>query len=107
MKSGLKILLPITLITGCVPVLMLPVAKDVERANAFGNIITLINLQDAHKLYVNKCGNCHFLYRPYKFTKEKWIAIMPEMKKEAKLSDEEYNLMLKYLIVMQESLPTK
>ncbi len=32
---------------------------------------------------------------------------MPDMKEEAKLTDEEYDLLLKYVAIMQESVPIK
>lgn len=98
-------ILIIVCITGCVPALLMPGAKDAERALASGNVMPLDTLKQAHKLYINKCGGCHFLYRPYQFTKDKWMEIMPEMKIEAKLSDEEYKMIYDYLMVMQENRP--
>lgn len=84
----------------------MPEAKDAERASASGNVMPLDTLRQAHKLYINKCGSCHFLYRPYQLTKEKWTQIMPDMKNEAKLSDEEYKLIYDYLMVMLETRPS-
>lgn len=101
-------LIVLALLTGgCVPALMLPTTADVERANTTGYVITFEALEEAHKLYISRCGNCHFLYRPYQFTKEKWDQVMPDMKKEAKLTNQEYELLLKYVAIMQETVPGK
>jgi len=101
------IIVLIGMITSCAPALVIPQAKDAEKTFASGNAVSLESLTRSHSLYVNKCGSCHFLYRPYQFTKEKWISIMPEMKTEARLTDDEYNSILNYLMVMQEVLPAK
>lgn len=95
----------IVLNAGCVPALIVPKTNDVERSFTAGYTLTLDQLTEAHLLYINKCSNCHFLYRPYQFSKDRWIEIMPEMKKEAKLTEDEYDSILRYLIVMQESTP--
>ena len=51
-------------------------------------------------LYRNKCGNCHYLYKPHKYSAGEWKHILPEMKKEAKLTDEEYRNIYIYLMTM-------
>ncbi len=94
--------LSLLIMSGCAPALLVPLEDDVRRANSEGNVLTLENLKQGHTLYINKCGSCHFLYRPYQFTKEKWHIEMPEMKKEAKLTDEEYKLIYNYVLIMQD-----
>ena len=59
-------------------------------------------LYKGYHLYKNKCGNCHFLYRPAKYTADQWNHQLPEMKKEAKLTDEEYNCIEKYLLTLSK-----
>lgn len=95
------------LIAGCSPTLMIPSIKDAENATALGSTITVDELLEAHKLYKNKCGGCHFLYRPYQFTIDKWKSVMPDMKVEAKLNEEEYRLLYNYVMAMQSNKPLK
>lgn len=54
-------------------------------------------LMAGRKLYIKQCGSCHNLYTPQTFSREKWSAEMVEMKEEAKISDHEAELILKYL----------
>lgn len=95
------------ILTGCAQPLILPTQTDVTRNQLSGNTIELEFLQQAHKLYINKCGSCHFLYRPYQFTLEKWKKELPEMKDEAKLSQEEYNSIFNYIMAMQQTKPVQ
>lgn len=60
-------------------------AKDIEE-------LTL-----GRKLYIKNCGGCHNLYRPEKFSAEHWTMEMVEMKEEAKINDQDAELILKYL----------
>jgi len=55
------------------------------------------------KLYIKQCGSCHNLYTPQTFSNEKWSEEMVEMKKEAKISDQEAELILKYLTGFKET----
>jgi hypothetical protein len=107
MKILLIILVLALTVSACVPALIIPSTTDVARANQTDIKVTIGTLNEAHKLYVNKCGSCHFLYRPYQFSKEQWAHLMPDMKEEAKLTDQEYELLLKYVAIMQESVPIK
>ena len=94
-------------LSGCTSALLLPTIRDVENAHTINNKITLEELLEAHELYKIKCGGCHYLYRPYRFTVDKWKTVMPEMKTEAKLSDEEYRLLFNYVMTMQKNNPTQ
>jgi hypothetical protein len=47
-------------------------------------------LFNGYDLYKNKCGNCHYLFKPDRYTQEQWGHILSEMKTKAKLTDEEY-----------------
>jgi hypothetical protein len=37
-----------------------------------GEIVTYEELKDGSKLYIQKCGNCHNLIVPSKYTREEW-----------------------------------
>lgn len=49
------------------------------------------------KVYFEKCGGCHRVYKREDFTKEKWINELEEMTKRAKLSDEDKKMILEFL----------
>ena len=57
----------------------------------------LVELQEGRKLYVANCSSCHNLYKPQKFTLEKWAHEMDEMKMEAKITDQQASSILQYL----------
>ena len=58
---------------------------------------TLAELQAGRKIYISKCGGCHNLYLPEKYTKQEWSRQIDEMKEEAPLDSAERDLVLKYL----------
>lgn len=60
-------------------------------------------LFNGYDLYKNKCGSCHYLYKPDRYTPEQWNHLLPEMKKEAKLTDEEYNYIKKYVLTLSKA----
>ncbi len=88
---------------GCATPLLVPQDLDVARNLALGRPAELSKLQEGHKLYINKCGTCHYLYRPHQFTLEKWEKLMPDMKVEAKLNDAENQLITDYILAMQNA----
>jgi len=60
-------------------------------------------LNEGYVLYKNKCGNCHFLYNPDKYTTDQWSCLLPEMKVEANLTTEEYNCIEKYVLTLSNA----
>jgi cytochrome c5 len=49
-------------------------------------------------IYTEKCGACHKLFKPEKFSEAKWRHEVPEMAKLAKISAEDENLVLTYVL---------
>ncbi|MBI3502921.1 MAG: hypothetical protein HY063_14110 [Bacteroidetes bacterium] len=96
------ILLGITLAC-CTTPLLVPNENDVSRAQTKWSGSDLASLQKGHSLYMNKCGSCHYLHRPNKYSEEKWKKEMPEMSNRAKLTGEEQELVLHYLLTMREA----
>ena len=88
---------------GCAAPLLIPTRQDLALAPANGNGANLDSIREGYILYVNKCGGCHYLYRPTKFTEEKWRKELPEMAGKAKLSQQQQELVLKYLLTMREA----
>lgn len=50
------------------------------------------------KIYTENCGSCHKLFKPEKFSESKWRHEVPEMAKLAKISNEQENLVLIYVL---------
>ena len=51
----------------------------------------------AKKLYLMKCSKCHRLYDPKEYDDESWSEWMEKMKKKARLDDDQYERISKYV----------
>jgi len=58
---------------------------------------SLTQLQAGRKLYVQKCGNCHTLHLPEKYSKPEWQHFLDEMQQKASINNLEKQQILKYL----------
>jgi len=58
---------------------------------------SLSQLTEGRKLYVQKCGSCHTLYLPEKYTKLQWQHFLDEMQLKASIDNPEKEQILKYL----------
>ncbi len=101
-KKLLLISLSIIIISGCASETMVPKPGPVAIENKMGYSCSLDSLKSGYKLYIHKCGNCHFLYRPSKFSNEKWEAKLPEMSVKAKITTGEKNLILAYILTIKK-----
>lgn len=91
-KTTSIIILVIAVVTfACSSALYVPAANQ-ETASA-----SLSELQAGRKLYVQKCGGCHALFLPEKYTKAEWNHWMIEMETKAKIDTLEKEKILKYL----------
>ncbi len=90
-------------VLACKPGLLIPVEKDVQRAQERWHDMDLQTLKNAHKLYLLKCGKCHYTYNPTNYSEEAWLKRMPDMKREAKLDSAEFKLLTKYVLTMREA----
>lgn len=79
------------LVYSCSSALYEPELKDVK------DEALLAELKEGRKAYVEKCGSCHNLYLPEKFSKSKWETELDEMQKRANLSNKEKASILKYV----------
>ena len=66
------------------------------------DVHALVDLNQGRKLYIAKCGGCHNLYKPEKFSAGQWTHEMVEMQQEAKINDRDAELILKYLTGFKE-----
>lgn len=105
MKSVKVILIigAVALITCCSPKLFTPTAIEIQRAQQFTADADSTYLIQGRELYINKCGSCHYLYKPEMFSAQKWKHEMVEMQNEAKLNEEEFNKVRTYLLTFAKS----
>jgi hypothetical protein len=75
----------------------LPTTADVYNAKIQWPEIDSSLLYKGYHLYKNKCGSCHFLYKPENYSLSKWDSILSKMKLEAKITDEQLDLIKKYV----------
>lgn len=61
--------------------------------------ITISQLHDGYKLYVNKCSACHRLHNPNEYTAVKWKPILAEMFIKAKLTEDNSRLLISNYLV--------
>jgi hypothetical protein len=99
LKNKLLLLIGVSLFfMCCAPVIIKPTLQDVDQAKQKWTDVTLDQLNKGYSLYVAKCGSCHFLYKPTKFTEREWLEMFPKMKIKAKIDDEQIDLIMKYII---------
>jgi hypothetical protein len=89
MKKIVVIIVLGIIIYGCKSTLYMPASKDATQQQ---------QLLAGRSLYVAHCGSCHNLHFPSEFTTDEWKVKIGEMQKRAKITDEEKELVLKYLI---------
>ncbi len=89
----------------CAPVLVEPTQEDVMRARRWWQDVDSLQLATGRKLYMQKCSGCHSLYPPHRFTPEQWKKNIAEYADEAKLTSQEQELILRYVITMSEVDP--
>jgi hypothetical protein len=87
----------------CSPLLLPPSEKDSEHAKNRWNDISPAQLNMGYTLYKNKCGSCHSLYKPDKFSEEKWLHDIPVMAIKAKLDSSQTNLIIRYILTAKET----
>ena len=82
----------------CSPVLFKLTTEDVDFAKTKWNDVSIEQLNRGCSLYIGKCAGCHFLHTPNEFTEKEWLELLPEMSSKAKLTQEQNDLVMKYVI---------
>jgi len=92
-KKTFKIinLIVITVLVSCSTALYIP-SESQQTASA-----NLSQLQEGRKLYIQKCGSCHTLYLPEKYTKLQWQQSLDKMQLKASIDNHQKEQILKYL----------
>jgi len=88
---------------GCAGQLHVPVEADAARASQRWPGTTLGDLQRGRGLYVNNCSSCHTLYRPEVFPSSKWRELVGEMTERAKLTPDEVETIVRYLMASADA----
>ena len=91
-KTVLFISIFLLVIIACSPALYMPTLADAQKTG-----VSTDTLVFGRNLYVSKCGSCHSLYQPGRFTKKGWEKVMPEMQKKAKCNNQETSIIIQYL----------
>lgn len=87
----------------CTPGLMPPSESDVASAQKHWSDATHAQLSEGYTTYKNKCGSCHYLYRPDKFSAEKWKHEIFEMSSKIKLDSTQIDLITRYILTAKET----
>jgi len=104
MKKWLTIIVVTSFVLACVSGSKLqPEDKDLPAAVQKMPGITMDELNQGYKLYIDNCSACHRLHKPDEFTIPQWNKILPEMFSKAKLvSDHKKELIRNYVIALSK-----
>lgn len=98
----ISLLIAIASFASCAGSIPNPTEADAEWASHAWTGTTVHNLMTGRKLYVEKCGGCHSLSAPAQYSVQEWERIMEKMKIRAAVSEEEKNLMMRYLVTIRD-----
>ena len=60
-------------------------------------------LETGRALYVLKCSGCHTLRLPSVYSEERWPAILDKMQKRAKITDDEKQQILQFVLTVKHN----
>ena len=103
MKNIFFITAALLFIYCCTPLIKPPADTDIQTAQKHWHNATVLQLNEGYYLFIHKCGNCHYLYRPARFTEEKWTKEIPEMGKKAKLDSAQTEAVKRYILTALET----
>ena len=90
--AKILLLLALGLVAGCSASLYVPQPADVT-ADA-----SLEELTRGRELYVQRCGRCHSLYLPDRFSVAQWRSSLDKMQLRAGIADTEKELIFKMIL---------
>jgi len=76
---------------------------DAARARTRWPTITRDDLNRGRAIYVGHCGNCHLVPKPTDHTAEDWPGHVSAMSERAGLTDDEEQLVVRYVVTMASS----
>lgn len=77
---------------GCISGLYVPTTADAVKGS-----IPLETLKKGRELYVTKCGSCHNLFLPSRYTQTQWVKIVDNMKVRSKIDNMQVQEINQYL----------
>jgi len=77
----------------CSPALYMPSMTDASHSG-----VSVDSLMIGRTLYTNHCGSCHNLHLPEQYTRAHWEKEIPDMKRKAKISDDEARLITSFVL---------
>lgn len=96
----LLILLIIGLLVYCTSSAYLPQSHHVKIAKQKWSEMDSVKLMQGYKLYKDKCGGCHRLYKPQEYDATQWPHIMYDMRFEVEMTEKEAERIRKYLLTL-------
>src|SRR4051812_34808766 len=67
---------------------------------------TRVQLENGRSLFLARCSGCHNLPKPTDYSAQEWRPIVERMEPLAKLTNEQGELVLRYVVAIRESGPT-
>ncbi|MBI2967785.1 MAG: hypothetical protein HYY40_08225 [Bacteroidetes bacterium] len=92
-----------TFVIACSPSILPPLQSDVPPAKEKWNDVTFEQLSQGYKLYTTKCGKCHYLHKPDKFSEGKWREGIEMVQDKAKIDSLQKELIIRYLLISKET----
>lgn len=83
-----------------------PTESDVAKADFGSKQFAIADVNAGYELYQAKCGLCHGLKDPMRYTEEQWNILVPGMvrkandKKNTQITSEQENQILAYVLTM-------
>ena len=100
----MKRVLPLLLLAACAhSSAPLVTDADAARARTRWPSITRAELDRGRAIYVGHCGNCHLIPKPTDHTPEEWPGHVSAMSERAGLTDDEQELVVRYVVTMASS----
>jgi len=74
------------MLVSCAVTMYMPTENDAIKYNT-----SLLSLNQDRDLYINTCGRCHPLLKPFAYSTERWTRNLNRMQKRAKINDAQKN----------------
>ena len=87
----------------CRPTLPAATSADAERASHTWPGTTVAELEHGRRIYRERCSGCHQPVRPAKVTPAEWPGHIAVMKIRAHLSEEQAQLIERYVVTMSRA----
>ena len=108
----------VLLVICCSPKVSSPVKSDAGKGVSSGTAAATpvtpaapaadpVAIAAGHEVYDGKCGQCHKLFEISQFTEEEWGKIIPSMARKARLTDDEHDKLVTYILAKRRTTEVK